>query len=147
MTSLSPDINYLIDQGQFRPIKPDRLIHQNTNWEALHEFEDEFKSIIESAKFQSFIKRKPFMVSKLHVDKVRGTKLVAQIHRNKTSDNLYHFLLDQRLASIDRKDNEWFLFERNVALVYMSLLAKHLARIDENQTTVGTDYNIYEKFN
>jgi len=145
LTKLSTDINYLLDEGHFRPIKPDELIRNN--WDALHDFEQEFMNIIQSPEFKQFIKRKPFVQSKLHIDKMRGTELTSRIHSNKTSGNLYYFLRDLGLASTDRKDDQWYLFESHVALIYMSLLAKYLAEVDKKQTTIGTDYGIYEKFN
>jgi hypothetical protein len=71
---------------------------------------------------------------------------LSRIHANKTSDFLYDFLFDLGLAK--REDNyEWIQFEKSTALLYMSLLAKYLADIDGNQTTIGTDYFSYEKFN
>ncbi len=147
LSKLSPDINYLLEEGHFRPIKPDELIRQSENWEALEEFEKEFMEIIQSPPFKKFIKSKPFRQSKLHIDKVRGTELVSRIHSNKTSGNLYHFLRDLGFASVDKKNGEWYLFENHVALIYMSLLAKYLANVDKKQTTIGTDFKIYEKFN
>src|SRR5690606_29081806 len=64
----------------------------------------------------------------------------------KTSNGIFHFLQEQGLANRDG-DNEWINFEPNTALLYMSLLAKYLADIDGNQTTIGTDFIAYEKFN
>jgi hypothetical protein len=144
---LSPDIHYLIDEGQFRAIKPDELILKGDNWEAFHEFQTEFKTTIESPQFKNFIQRKPFSLSGIHIDKVRESNLVARVHSNKTSDNLFHFLEDLGLAKRDRQNHEWLMFERHTALIYMSLLAKYLADVDKKQTTIGTDYGVYEKFN
>lgn len=144
---LSPDIHYLIDEGQFRAIRPDELILKGDNWEAFHEFQTEFKTTIQSPQFQIFLKRKPFSLSGIHIDKVRDSNLVARVHSNKTSDNLVHFLEEIGLAKRDRQNHEWLMFERHTALIYMSLLAKYLADIDKKQTTIGTDYGVYEKFN
>lgn len=144
--NLSPDINYLIDQGQFRSIKPDALIEEGENWELLQMFEQEFKDTILSPSFQTFIKQKPFSQSKLHINKVKKSNMVSRIHRNKTSNNIFYFLEDLGLAT-NRNQDEWLLLESHTALIYMSLLAKYLAEVDKKQTTIGTDLGIYEKFN
>ncbi len=143
---LSPDINYLIDEGQFRPISPDELIAKPDNWNRLSEFEKELIDVYESPHFKNFIQRKSFRQSRIHIDKV-NSELLSRIHQNKTSGNLYHFLRDRGLAKQDRHNDEWFLFENHAALIYMSVLAKYLADVDSQQTTIGTDYNIYERFN
>jgi len=145
--ALSPDLHYLIDEGQFRAIKPDELILKGDNWEAFHEFQTEFKTTIQSPQFQNLIKRKSFSLSGIHIDKVRDSNLVARVHSNKTSDNLVDFLEEFGLAKRDKHNYEWLMFERHTALIYMSLLAKYLADVDKKQTTIGTDYGVYEKFN
>lgn len=144
---LSPDIHYLIDEGQFRAIKPDELISKADNWEAFHDFQTEFKDTIQSPQFKRLIERRPFSLSGIHVDKVKNSNFVSRVHSNKTSDNLFHFLEDLGLAKRDGQNHEWLMFERHTALIYMSLLAKYLADVDKKQTTIGTDYGIYEKFN
>lgn len=145
--NLSPDINYLIDEEQFRPIKPDELIEKGSNRELLQAFQQEFIDTISSNSFQAFIKQRPFYTSRLHIDKVSRTKMVSRVHRNKTSDDIFYFLEDLGLATRNEDYGECFQFENHTALIYMSLLAKYLAEVDEKQTTIGTDYGIYEKFN
>lgn len=144
---LSPEIHYLIDEGQFRAIRPDDLILKGDNWEALHEFQNEFKTTIQSPQFKRFLENRLFLSSRIHTDKVENSKLVARVHSNKTSDNLFHFLEDLGLAKRDNRNAQWLMFERRTALIYMSLLAKYLADIDKKQTTIGTDLAIYENFN
>jgi hypothetical protein len=143
---LSPDINYLIDEGQFRPISPNELITKADNWDKLSEFENELIDVYESTQFKNFMQRQPFRQSRIHIDKV-NSQLLSRIHQNKTSGNLYHFLKEHGLAKQDRSNDEWFLFENHAALIYMSVLAKYLAEVDNNHTTIGTDYSVYEKFN
>jgi hypothetical protein len=146
LARLSPDILYLHHEGIFRPIKPEDLIYKRDNWEELNSFLKEFGEIIQSPQFQQLLKRRYQSDYRIHIDKL-GINAMSKIHRNKTSDLIYASLLEQGLAKIDRQDPEWLLFEKNTALLYMSLLAKYLADIDSNQTTIGTDYSIYEKFN
>jgi len=145
LVELSPDIHYLMDEGRFRPIKPEDLIFKQDNWEAFNQFQKEFEEIVSSRQFQSFIQRRHKSDCQIHINKV-GINSLARIHGNKTSDSILHFLIDRGLAKRD-KQGDWLLFEQNTALLYMSLLAKYLADIDSNQTTIGTDFITYEKFN
>lgn len=155
LVNLSPEIQYLMDEGQFRPIKPEDLITKVDNWEDFENFQQEFREIVSSAQFRNFINRRQsngqYRIHsnkvennfRIHSNKVEGNY---RVHCNKTSDSIYHFLRDLNLASKDG-ENEWINFEQNTALLYMSLLAKYLANIDGNHTTIGTDYYTYEKFN
>ncbi len=144
LINLSPDIHYLMDEKQFRPIKPEDLIFKTENWEAFQDFQNEFKEIVSSSQFKAFITRRKYSGAyRVHSNKVENN---SRIHSNKTSDSIYYFLEEQGLANRDRND-EWINFERNTALLYMSLLAKYLADIDSQHTTIGTDYITYEKFN
>lgn len=144
LVNLSPDIRYLLNEGQFRPIKPEDLISKGENWAAFQEFQQEFIEIVSSPGFKRLLHRgNQNSVFRIHANKVENN---TPIHSNKTSDSLFYFLEEQGLAT--RGDNdEWINFERNTALLYMSLLAKYLADIDSQYTTVGTDNTSYERFN
>jgi Family of unknown function (DUF6236) len=146
LVELSPDIRYLIDEEQFRPIKPEDLIFKKDNWEAFHQFQEEFREIASSKEFQTFVQRQHRSNYRIHINKV-GEGNFARVHSNKTSDGILHFLEDEGLAKRNMDSPEWLIFESNTALLYMSLLAKYLADIDSEQTTIGTDYGMYEKFN
>ncbi len=144
LVELSPDIHYLMDEEQFRPIKPEDLIIKTDNWEVFEDFQNEFKEIVSSPQFKKFIARRNNSGKyRVHSNKVVNN---SRIHSNKTSDRIYYFLEEQGLANRDRND-EWINFERNTALLYMSLLAKYLADIDSEHTTIGTDNIAYENFN
>lgn len=144
LINLSPDIHYLMDEKQFRPINPEDLIFKTENCEVFQDFQDEFKEIVSSPQCKSFIKRSKYsVVNRVHSNKVENS---FRIHSNKTSNSIYSFLKKQGLANRYNND-EWINFERNTALLYMSLLAKYLAEIDSQHTTIGTDYITYEHFN
>lgn len=144
LIELSPDIHYLMDEGQFRPIQPEDLITNADNWEVFQDFQNEFKEIVSSPQFLNFIRRPKISgKSRIHSNKVIPN---SRIHSNKTSDSIYYFLEEHGLAQRNG-DDEWIQFERNTALLYMSLLAKYLADIDSDHTTIGTDYATYEKYN
>lgn len=153
--NLSTEIQYLMDEGQFRPIKPEDLITKSDNWEHFENFQQEFRDIVSSKQFKIFIDRRRGNIKhRIHSNKVEknyrihSNKIESnyRVHSNKTSDSIYGFLKELNLADRDG-ENEWINFEENTALLYMSLLAKYLADIDSNQTTIGTDYINYEKFN
>ncbi|MFX0558674.1 DUF6236 family protein [Maribacter sp. CXY002] len=143
---LSPDIQYLIGEEQFRPIQPETLISGENNWEKFQEFQDEFQATVLNPNFERFRNRNQYSRHnhRIHQSKVEQKR--GRIHRNKTSDGLFYFLEDLGLATRDEND-EWLKFEHNTALLYMSLLAKYLAEVDNEQTTIGTDFIAYEKFN
>lgn len=146
LDNLSPDIRYLMSEGQFRPINPDDLIYKNDNWEALNQFRKEFTETVASAAFQQFIQRQQKSQYKIHIDKI-GQQNVARIHNNKMTDGIFQFLKGLGLAKMNDGEYEWVSFEKRTALLYMSLLAKYLADVDSEQTTIGTDLSAYEKFN
>jgi len=146
LAELSPDIHYLMSEGQFRPIKPEDLIFKKENWEAFEEFQNEFKEIVMSQQFKTFLQKRNRATYQIHINKL-GDKTLANIHRNKTSDGLFYTLEELGLAKRNNNNPDWLLFEKHTALLYMSLLAKYLADIDSNQTTIGTDSSEYEKLN
>jgi hypothetical protein len=145
---VSADIHYLMDKGQFRPMKPEDLIMKADNREAFEAFREEFIDIVQSPSFQKFVKRrKEALLYKISRDKVIANPFYSQIHKNKTSNALLDFLKERDLINTRKSNSDWLMFERNTALLYMSLLAKYLAQIDKRQTTLGTDHAIYERFN
>lgn len=147
LMELSPDIQYLMDEGQFRPIKPEDLISKSDRWEVFEEFQNEFKEIVSSGEFRSWILTRNRILNRIKTGVNSDSIIVeSRIHSNKTSDIIFNFLEERGLAKRARYD-EWIYFESTTAFLYMSLLAKYLADIDSEQTTIGTDKAIYESFN
>lgn len=145
LLNLSPEIQYLIQEEQFRPIKPEDLLFKQDNWLEFENFQQEFKDVVKSDQFRKFINRRYFSRDyRIHENKMGP--LTSKIHSNKTSITLYEYLREEGLANRNYEE-EWIYFEPNTALLYMSLLAKYLADIDSNSTTIGTDNATYEKFN
>lgn len=146
LLDLDKDLEYLIDIEIFRPIKPETLIIEQDSWEEFENFQNEFREVVNGRRFQTRLKRqrRPF-VSRIHSNKIQDLR-TAKVHSNKTSDGLFYFLEEKGLAK--REDgNDWIQFEQNTALLYMSLLAKYLADIDSEHTSIGTDNAVYENFN
>jgi flagellar hook-basal body complex protein FliE len=147
LIDLSPDILYLMDEGHFRPIRPESLISESENWKAFEEFQNEFKEVVSSPNFKRVLTAHRAIGKdyNIHRNKV-GSLNLSKIHNNKTSDGLYDYLESHGLATREN-GYEWISFERNTALLYMSLLAKYLADIDNQSTTIGTDKMTYESLN
>jgi len=145
---LSGHIDYLIGEGEFRPIKPEDLFHSSHNWEVMEQFTEEFKETVDAPEFQQFISRRNRVMrpSQIHFNKLGGNT-TARIHNNKTTHGIFDFLKDRGLAARVKDDYDWLEMENYTGLLYMSLLAKYLADIDENHTTIGTDFVSYERFN
>lgn len=122
----SDDIHYLIDQGQYRPIFPKSLIEDKYDSELLDDFQDEFIEAINSQQFKQILK---FQIMPLYCN----------IHLNKLSYSLINALRDMGLARRTDSTLEWIEVDNNVALLYMSILAKYLARIDSDSTVIGSD--------
>jgi hypothetical protein len=141
--NLSADIHYLIDEGEFRAIKPEELIYRPNNAGEYEMFRDEFKSVIQSKEFTKLVPSKAKSETKRQYWEKYGFK----IHSNKTSDEIFEFLIEVGLANRKSAGSEWLIFEKHCGLVYMSLLAKYLAEVDDSHTTVSTDKKIYEGFN
>lgn len=143
LVNLSDDIKFLIDEGEFRPIKPEDLIIKTDNWKISEQFAKEFLEIATSESFKNFVE----IQNHLNRFTNRRTEYdYLKIHNNKVSGTLQRQLEEINLAF--RSDNyEWIFFEKHTAYLYMSILAKYLAEIDNEFTTISTDNRIYENFN
>jgi len=149
--SPSADLEYLTSEGIFYPYDPRSI---EWNWEIYKQFFDELTRIVHSNIFSGLLPP--------------GNQRVydSQIHWDKVSESILGFLLEEKLvkltssqsknffmtnsayfSSIGSKTGKWIYFERNAALLYMSLLAKYLARCDERGnviTTPSTDRPEYQ---
>ena len=142
---LSGALDYLRHEGHFRPIHPETLVHQDNNWEVLQEFSNEVKNVVGSKEFESFLFRKN-RISRPSQSKLKNAELIfTEIHSNKTTYSLVEFLRERGL--IRRTNQEWIEMEQTTALLYMSILAKYLADMDADQTTISTNLSSYEQFN
>jgi hypothetical protein len=143
---LSPEIQYLIGEGQFRKVLPESLITESHNVDLLSECQKEFIEKLSSRGFQTLLRRRGLEKFSIHVDKFNPNSTV-RVHRNKTSENIIDHLIKNGLLIRYAAEPEWLYFEKNTALLYMSLLAKYLAEIDSQHMTIGTDLPVYEGFN
>lgn len=123
------DMKYLREEMEFEPTRPDRLIRRR---QAVQNLKNEFFDIVRSSEFESSI-------NKNWRENSRG-----RIHRDKLSNEIIEFLRRRGLADIQRGDSKWFLVEEKTSLLYMALLAKHLADMDIHFTVPSTDRDEYE---
>lgn len=125
----SADIQYLKDEGIFRPFCPRDLAHR---WDKVEELQKELINIIMDREFQNALPLR----EKLLLD--------SRVHRDKISGQIVNYLERQGLAQFDREDRDWIRFENRTALLYMAILAKYLADEDSMATVPGTDLQEYE---
>jgi hypothetical protein len=128
--SYSSDLAYLKSEGEFRPFRTDDVQREDKSANFVNEIID----LTLSDEFQAKVGEESERVFNF------------QIFREKVHYNVFDFLQGAGLA---RKENsDWFLFELNTGLAYMSLLAKYLASKDvESSTICGTDFGAYEDLN
>lgn len=139
LNDLSPEVQFLISEGEFSPIRPEDLM---SHWENLQKFESEFLGIVGNPLYNAFVQQNIYGASKKNTEERHWSR----IHRNKTSDSLFRALAQKGLAK-RHDDSDWYKFETNTALLYMSILAKHLAGVQKKSTVISTDYAVYEALN
>lgn len=122
------DMKYLTEEMEFEPTRPNRLTRKR---QAVRDLKREFFDIVGSSEFES------------RIDKNWRENSRGRIHRDKLSMEVIKFLKLRGLA--ERSDPDWFLVEENTSLLYMALLAKHLADMDIHYTVPSTDRDEYEE--
>lgn len=123
----SMEIEYLLREGIYEPIFP---IELELDRELLIEFCNQVK---EQLLLQNKKRRQDRMV-KVHVNKTMYVE--SQINTMKTPKTILDFLLEEGIAR--RKNEEWIYMTNGDSFVYMSLLAKFLAK-RHNRMQIGTD--------
>lgn len=109
-------MNHLWEEGLFEPTRPDSF------WKKTRQLRralgDEFDEALYSPGFQTQINRN------WHRNPTN------RVHQDKLSERILEHLRHSKLARVDRKNPSWLLVEENTSLLYMGLLAKHLADAD-----------------
>lgn len=118
-SGFTPDMQYLMNEGEYRPIRPRGL----SAWE----IDDELPSIIQT----------------LRPDEL--AKFPMPIYEEKFSHGVLNLLRSQGLARRHEKEPWIYFVPEKVGLIYMGLLAKYLADIEMSATTPATDHPGYEK--
>jgi hypothetical protein len=134
----TPETEFLENVGQYRAHSPQDLL-RGPRWTEIKELHKEFKEIIKSDLFAAALGFKPSRIKRYRPP----VKLNARIHLDKVSGELFHYFLKPNGLAEDNDDG-WFMFEEKTALLYMSLLAKHLADVEIGLTVPATDREEYE---
>lgn len=172
-TEFSVELCVLKDAGYFRPLSPQNFLNRMENYNEIEQFASEFFDILKSPKFKHLLKQKykpRFVVNsgigqgfyrvesalldyeaRVHDDKIqrRGSRLPSELEYTSrvSNDKLTYSVIDKlremNLIS-EFKEDDWWRMESITALVYMSLLAKYMADVDEHNTIPGTSNSAYE---
>ncbi len=121
---VSDDLYRLESEGLYRPILPESLVE--SYGPEREEFSDDFVTALLSTAFQSTLGDR------------RAWILDSPIHVRKGTPGLFGLMIQEGYAKIDPVEPGWLLFERSTSHLYMSILAKHLARRDAHDTVPST---------
>jgi len=141
-STMSPEISYLMAEEQFRPVEPGKLFGNRQHSNLVIDFQEEFKKQVASFRF-SEKSPKLDVRYRIHLDKVK----TAIVHRSSGDPKGVLDFLEELGLSKKFPGDQWVVFQRDIGLTYMALLAKYLAEIDSNITSIGTDLVAYEKLN
>ena len=120
------DVQYLMSEAEYRPIRPRRL----PTWEIV----DELDSIIRTLRPDDFGE-----IS------IPIYEMEMPIHKGKVDPSVFEHLHFQGLGRRQDKNSKVYLVPEKVGLIYMGLLAKYLADIEMNATVPSTDHPRYER--
>ena len=110
--------------GLFRAIPPDALIN---DYQRVKVFGQELLAAVSSARFRN------------RLEPIDKRTFPSKIYRDKVASDVFHRLLNTGLAIQDAEDSHNYYFEENTGRLYMSLLARELAELDEQYTVAATD--------
>lgn len=125
----SPEIEYLRDAGIYKPIYPIELGDDKV---LCNQFCCEVKEKLR----QSRRKNRNKEITKIHKEKIAMSQN-SMLHINKTPNLILDFLKEEGIV-MENCDGPWLNMKSFDAEVYMSILAKYLAKIEGN-TDIGTD--------
>ena len=129
---LSPELNYMLEQGQYRPIYPQQILYSGCS----EEFFRTIKRRFEHTPSEVSRRRREFRY--VHRHKVEIPGIYDMIHYNKIPSNMRDWLLESG-AIVLTGDDEWVEMESRLAGIYMRTLAEFIAKYDENDVVIGTD--------
>lgn len=120
------EILYLQHEGLYEPISPAELTGKI---ELCKEFCEQVEKKVKQRKSMFNIQKKDRM--KIHESKIN------MLHISKMPNEILDYLMDVGIAS-KNCDGPWIDMNRRESCIYMSILAKYLAKIHGN-TQIGTD--------
>lgn len=149
LAKLSSDIEILIKEGEFVPVSPKELFSEEKHRETALQFFDDFIETFESDNFQNLILEEEKTYFEIYTEKglFSKKKTFESLPNSKVPNSIYEYLVNRDKTFAIKQNSDFVNIETNTALLYMSLLAKYLADINTNPTTIGTDNIGYEKYN
>jgi len=136
-------IDYLCQNGIYHPIYPQKLFDSYLYQDFSREFIDSLKSYDNTPKQRSGRKTdatsgEAFHYTNIHVAKLLP-ELTSNLHYKKIPYELYEYMQKFQILQ-STEDKEWVKVEAKAAELYMSILAKYLAEIDNTcHMVIGTD--------
>lgn len=124
----SGDIQYLHDQGAFRPFNPEVMLKSGEVRRALFR---ELDDAIDAREFRRMLPKRS------------DRRYTANVYKQKMTDGVFERLKNKGLAKDPDRHGDLYHFEPTAAKLYMSLLAKHFAQFDADTTATGTDKEAY----
>ena len=124
----SPELLYLQDVGQYKPIYSRDILLLNKANEFASEVERIFKNRSSKTPFNKNINSKK--------EKICIKQIAELIHYNKIPDRTIEFLIEKGI--IQELNKEWIEMDHDDAILYMKLLAKFAAKYSERDTVIGT---------
>ena len=129
--SISPEINYLISTGNFVPTRPDDIMFSNKYDEFINEVRRKFDEYNPHENQHPHLRREYIHRSKVEKDYIK-------LHGSKLSDQIIE-LFQSKSEIIQSNNSQWISVEKELSDIYMSVLAKYLAIISDEDTAIGTD--------
>lgn len=123
------EVEYLRDANIYKPIYPVGLEY---NEKLCNQFCKEVKEkLVRNRSGKKYEK-----LSRVHKEKLAMSQS-GMLHINKTPESILDFLKDEGIA-MENCDGPWINMKTKDAEIYMSILAKYLAKL-EGDTDIGTD--------
>ena len=129
----SPEIQYMKERGQYRPIYPQDMLHSIY----ATEFVEEIKKRMRFPK--RFITNKNFQNKTIHIerDKTYVPELYTLVHYKKFPNELVEQLVD--IGDIRADEEGWIEMDSAFANAYMKTLAEFVALYDTENVVISSD--------
>ena len=129
------EITALQELGIYRALYPSDLFVSG----AFSSFEKEALRKIKNETQGTFYKNSRHTVKPVNLSKIKWNGLNSAIHYNKMPSKILDYMIEHKL--VETSDSQWVLMEEKTADIFMSTLAKYLAKIDSEDVIIGTDKN------
>ncbi len=132
---VSPELQYLMSTEFFEPTRPDNVVFS----ELYNDFLNELKEKV--LPYNTDRTRSNF--TRVHKSKIENVLQNCLLHHSKLSNDILQ-ILEEKNIIIRTTNKQWYLMDEAISNIYMTILAKYLAALDnDDDTIISTDrYNI-----